>query len=144
MKKLKNLLGLLIAAVVLVGMFAACEGPAGPKGDQGDPGVPGDNFVNWEGFKEGIKCADCHNPDVDTLYYVWGIRTQWSLSKHANGGAYFENSSTCAHCHTTEGFVRGCSRTNSYCSYNFFTHWLLCLSFTAFTCRLLTQNHRCL
>jgi hypothetical protein len=79
MKKLSNLLRLLIAAVVVVGLFAACEGPegpAGPKGDPGDPGPqgePGENVVNWEGFLEGIKCADCHNPDVDTLYFVWGI-----------------------------------------------------------------------
>ena len=108
MKKPKKLLGLFVAAILLVSMFAACEGPegpAGPKGDPGEQGEPGDNVVNWEGFKEGIKCADCHNPDVDTLYFVWGIRTQWSQSKHANGGAYFENSTTCGPCHTTEGFV---------------------------------------
>ena len=113
MKKLRNLLRLLVAGVLLVGMFAACEGPEGPagpkgdKGDQGDPGDPGPgSVVNWEGFKEGIVCAQCHNPDYDTLYYVWGIRTQWLQSKHANGGAYFENSSTCGPCHTTEGFVQ--------------------------------------
>jgi cytochrome c551/c552 len=109
MKKPKNLLRLLIAAVVLVGMFAACEGPegpAGPKGDKGDPGDPADPLVNWEGFKEGIKCADCHNPDVDTLYNVWGVRTQWSTSKHASGGAYFENDTRCVSCHTMEGFVQ--------------------------------------
>ncbi len=68
MKKLRNLLRLLVAGVLLVGMFAACEGPegpAGPKGDKGDPGDPGPgSVVNWEGFKEGIICAQCHNPDV--------------------------------------------------------------------------------
>jgi hypothetical protein len=109
MKKLKNLLRLLIAAVVLVGMFAACEGPegpAGPKGDKGDPGDPADPLVNWEGFEEGIQCAQCHNPDIDTLYNVWGVKTQWATSKHANGGAYFENSTTCVSCHTMEGFVQ--------------------------------------
>jgi len=110
MKKLRNLLRLLIAGVLLVGMFAACEGPegpTGPKGDKGDPGDPGPgSVVNWEGFKEGIVCAQCHNPDYDTLYYVWGIKSQWLDSKHSNGGAYFENSSSCAPCHTTEGFVQ--------------------------------------
>lgn len=109
MKKLKNLIGLLIAAVVLVGMFAACEGPegpAGPKGDKGDPGDPADPFVNWEGYKEGIKCADCHNPDVDTLYFVWARKAQWSFSKHAVGGAYTENAGRCSYCHTTEGFIQ--------------------------------------
>lgn len=112
MKKLRNLLRLFVAGLFLVGMFAACEGPAGPKGDKGDDGDPGpkgdpgETLVNWEGFKEGIKCADCHNPDIDTLYNVWGIKTQWALSKHAAGGAYFENSTTCVACHTMEGFVR--------------------------------------
>jgi hypothetical protein len=109
MKKLKNLLGLFVAAILLVSMFAACEGPAGPKGDQGDPGPkgdPGDNFVNWEGYKEGIKCADCHNPDVDTLYFVWARKAQWSFSKHAVGGAYTENAGRCSYCHTTEGFIQ--------------------------------------
>jgi hypothetical protein len=110
MKKLRNLLRLLVAGVLLVGMFAACEGPegpAGPKGDQGDPGEPGPgSVVNWEGFMEGIQCADCHNPDIDTVYNVWGIKAQWYLSKHSNGGAYIENSATCAPCHTMEGFVQ--------------------------------------
>lgn len=112
MKILKNLFRLSMA-ILLVGMFAACEGPegpAGPKGDKGDPGDPGEpgpgSVVNWEGFKEGIICAQCHNPDYDTLYFVWGIKTQWAQSKHSNGGAYIENSSTCAPCHTTEGFVQ--------------------------------------
>jgi hypothetical protein len=109
MEQLKDLLKLLVAAVLVVGLFAACEGPAGPKGDkgdQGDPGDPADPFVNWEGFAQGIKCADCHNPDVDTVYFLWGIRTQWALSTHAAGGAYIENSSQCAPCHTTEGFIQ--------------------------------------
>jgi hypothetical protein len=109
MKKLKNLLKLFLA-ILLVGMFAACEGPegpAGPQGDKGDPGDPGPgSVVNWEGFKEGIVCASCHNPDYDTTYFVWARRTQWSLSKHSAGGHYFENSSSCVPCHTTEGFVQ--------------------------------------
>ena len=107
MKQLKDVLKLLVGGSLLVGMFAACEGPEGPQGPQGDPGDPGPgSVVNWEGFKEGIKCADCHNPDVDTVYFVWGRRTQWLTSKHAAGGAYFENSATCAPCHTTEGFIQ--------------------------------------
>jgi hypothetical protein len=109
MKQIKNLLTLLVA-LLLIGMFAACEGPegpAGPKGDPGDPGEPGPgSVVNWEGFAEGIVCAQCHNPDYDTLYFVWGVRTQWLDSKHAVGGAYFENNATCGPCHTTEGFVQ--------------------------------------
>jgi hypothetical protein len=93
-------------------MFAACEGPegpAGPKGDQGDPGEqgePGENVVNWEGFAEGIKCADCHNPDTETTFFVWGRKYEWILSKHAIGGDYERNTKDCASCHTTEGYVQ--------------------------------------
>jgi hypothetical protein len=103
MIKFKNLFNLLIAATLLVGIIAGCEGPAGPKGDTGDPADP---FVNWEGFKEGIKCADCHNPDFDTTYYVWARKYQWELSKHAFGGDFERNAADCAACHTTEGFIQ--------------------------------------
>ena len=103
MKKIKNLLSLLAAAVLLVGIFAGCEGPAGPKGDTGDPADP---FVNWEGFKEGIQCADCHNPDYDTTYFVWARKYQWELSKHSFGGDFERNAEACAGCHTTEGFIQ--------------------------------------
>lgn len=110
MKKISSLLRLLVAGIFLVGMFAACEGPEGPqgpKGDKGDPGEPGPgSFVNWEGFKEGIKCADCHNPDFDTTYFVWARKYQWILSKHAVGGDYERNTAQCAACHTTEGYLQ--------------------------------------
>ena len=112
MKKLRNLLRLFVAGLFLVGMFAACEGPAGPKGDKGDDGDPGpkgdpgENVVNWEGYKEGIKCAECHDGDTDSLYLVQGRIYQWAMSKHATGGAYTENAGRCAYCHTTEAFVQ--------------------------------------
>jgi hypothetical protein len=103
--KTKNLISLLVGLLLVV-LIAACEGPEGPAGPQGPAGPPGDDYVNWEGFAEGIQCAVCHNPDIDTTNYVWARRTQWAVSKHANGGAYFENSATCAPCHTTEGFIQ--------------------------------------
>lgn len=112
MNQYKNLLRLLITAVLFAGLFLACEGPEGPtgakgdKGDPGDPGEPGGSFVNWEGYKEGIKCADCHNPDFDTTYYVWGRKYQWELSKHSYGGDYERNTNLCSNCHTTEGYMQ--------------------------------------
>lgn len=112
MKKINNLLSLLVAALFLISLLAACEGPEGPmgpkgdKGDKGDPGDPGTSFVNWEGFKEGIVCADCHNPDYDTTYYVWGRKYQWELSKHSYGGDYERNTNQCSNCHTTEGYMQ--------------------------------------
>jgi hypothetical protein len=112
MKKLKNLLRFLLAGVVLVGMFAACEGPAGPKGDKGDAGDPGpkgdpgDSYVNWEGYATGIKCANCHDGDTDSLFHVQGRVAQYSMSKHGSGSAYTENAGRCAYCHTTEAFIQ--------------------------------------
>lgn len=110
MKQIKNLLSLLVAAMLLIGMFAACEGPEGPAGPKGDPGEPGEpgpgSVVNWEGFAEGIVCAECHNPDYDTTYFVWARKYQWLLSKHAVGGDYARNTASCAACHTTEGYVQ--------------------------------------
>ena len=110
MKQIKILLKLLVATVLLVGMFAACEGPQGPAGPQGEQGIQGDpgpgSVVNWEGYKEGIVCASCHNPDYDTTYFVWGRKYEWILSKHSYGGDYERNAASCAGCHTTEGFVQ--------------------------------------
>ena len=104
MKQINNLIKLLLAGSLIVA-FMACEGPEGPQGPQGEQGPPGGSYVNWEGFAEGIVCAQCHNYDYDTLYYVWGRKYQWAISKHAVGGDFERNSSTCAMCHTTEGFI---------------------------------------
>jgi hypothetical protein len=110
MEKVKNLLKPIAAALMLLGMFAACEGPqgpAGPQGPQGEQGEPGPgSVVNWEGYKEGIVCASCHNPDYDTTYFVWGRKYEWILSKHSYGGDYERNAADCAGCHTTEGYVQ--------------------------------------
>ena len=49
MKQTKNLMKLLLAAVLLIVLSVACEGPegpAGPKGDQGDPGEPGGSITS--------------------------------------------------------------------------------------------------
>lgn len=97
MKKIKILFSVLIAAVLLASIIGGCEGPAGPPGET--------TVANLEGFKEGINCGDCHNPDTDTVNYVWAKKYQWELSKHFLGGDFERNSATCAGCHTTEGFI---------------------------------------
>ncbi|MFA5833565.1 MAG: ammonia-forming cytochrome c nitrite reductase subunit c552 [Bacteroidota bacterium] len=106
---MKNFLTV-ITAIALFGLIA-CEGPAGPAGKDGASGKEGAagkdaGFVYFEGFKENLKCGTCHTPDTDTLYHKSAITFQWASSKHANGGTSFENSTTCAVCHTTEGFVQ--------------------------------------
>jgi hypothetical protein len=62
--------------------------------------------VNWEGYADGIVCAECHNPDFDTTYFVWARKYQWLLSKHSYGGDFERNAASCAACHTTEGFIQ--------------------------------------
>lgn len=105
MKKITNLF---IAAMLIIGMFAACEGPEGPMGPKGDTGAPGSgSVVNWEGFKDGIVCGECHNPDIDTTYYVWARKFQWEQSTHFLGGTWAtRNNAPCSGCHTTEGLVQ--------------------------------------
>lgn len=90
-----------VAALAAAGLLlSGCKGDPGP---QGPPGVGSDVF---EGFAAGIKCADCHNPDVDTTYFIAGRAYQWSQSKHAIGGDIERNGPSCAGCHTTEGFIQ--------------------------------------
>jgi len=104
----KNFLTVL-TAIALFGLVA-CEGPAGPAGKDGTAGATGATgqnagFVYFEGFKADLKCAQCHNPnDVDTTYRVITKSTQYEMSGHKELGNYDRNTTTCAGCHTNEGF----------------------------------------
>jgi formate-dependent nitrite reductase cytochrome c552 subunit len=49
------------------------------------------------------SCFGCHSDQNTALVAAEG---QWSYSKHASGLHVYENSETCARCHTSEGFVR--------------------------------------
>jgi cytochrome c551/c552 len=98
MKKINITLSLMLALGLFGYMLSGCEGPQGPPGET--------TFVFLEGFKEGIVCGDCHNPDTDTVNYVWAKKYQWELSKHFLGGDFERNTAQCAGCHTTEGFIQ--------------------------------------
>ena len=89
---------------VLVFALAGCEGPQGPKGAN-DTVYVNQYPLNLEGFAPNIQCAQCHNPDVDTTYFLWARRYQWERSLHAYGGDLERNGPDCAGCHTTEGFI---------------------------------------
>lgn len=93
-----------IFVVIMFVMVVAVVGCKGPEGPQGPPGET--TLVNLEGFAPGIKCGTCHIPDTDTTYYLLARAYQWSTSKHAVGGDLERNGSTCAGCHTSEGFVQ--------------------------------------
>lgn len=104
MKKLATIL--LVALAFSLNACKGPEGPAGPAGPTGKDGKDGKDagFVYFDGFKADLKCATCHNPDIDTTYYVAGRVKQWEESKHGGGSAWEENRAMCAECHTTEAY----------------------------------------
>ncbi len=102
MKTKPALFAFFTASIVLLALLAGCEGPAGPAGKDGASLPP----FNLEGFAPNIQCSTCHSTDLDTTYYVAARVYQWEHSMHATGGDIARNGTTCAGCHTTEGFVQ--------------------------------------
>lgn len=102
---MKNIL-FFVFFVFSIGLIS-CKGPEGPMGPQGDPGKDGKDagFIYFEGFKENLKCGTCHTPDNDTALNVNARRLQYASSGHQSGTAWGRNTTTCASCHTTEGFL---------------------------------------
>lgn len=98
MKKL-NLLSMFLSVtvVVLLIVISACtkEGPMGPPGKDGTDGEDGINGVDGT-----ATCGVCH----DNSETVDIAAAQWGKSLHAIGGHNFENRTTCAPCHTSQGF----------------------------------------
>ncbi|MDO9512566.1 MAG: cytochrome c3 family protein [Bacteroidales bacterium] len=71
------------------------EGPQGPAGTNGTNGVDGIN-----GTDGTAACSACHNFGTTVKSAV----TQWEASLHATGGHFDRNGTSCAPCHTHEGF----------------------------------------
>jgi len=110
---LRAIAGMFVLAC-LVFSLSACEGPEGPagadgvdgavgpagpmgeKGDQGDKGDPGD-----PGEAGTAGCVTCH--DVSTS--VKAKVLQYQASTHFAGGNFERNGTSCAQCHTHEGFI---------------------------------------
>ena len=81
---------LLSAGVLAVGAVLAlggCEGPTGPEGPEGESGTE--------------ECMQCHSENTALL----AIEGQYENSAHGAGANIDRNSSTCARCHTHEGFL---------------------------------------
>lgn len=107
---MKQLLTVLIALLFLA--LQACEGPAGPAGAQGTAGADGKNganagFVYFEGFKDSLRCSTCHTPDVDTARFKAARTLEYQSAGHMTGTSWARgvNSTTCASCHSTEGYL---------------------------------------
>lgn len=98
MKKI-TLLSMLFSVALVVSLIAisACtkEGPAGPAGKDGTNGEDGIN-----GTDGTAVCSTCHD-NSETVETKIG---QWENSFHATSGLQFENGTTCAPCHTSQGF----------------------------------------
>lgn len=95
MKKFLAILGacaLFFSAVIII----SCEGPAGPQGPVGLQGEQG--IVGADGT---ATCILCH----DDSQVKFAKTNQWEASVHATGGNYSRNSTSCAPCHTSQGFL---------------------------------------
>jgi len=93
---------LLVFSSMLI--IAACskEGPAGPPGKDGTNGTNGLNGENGIDGKDGTAgCITCH----DATQALESRVTQWEASVHATGGNFERNTTDCAPCHTSQGFV---------------------------------------
>jgi len=97
MKKMKMLSMMLTTMLLASFMFVSCtkEGPAGLPGKDGTNGEDGIN-----GADGTATCAVCH----DNSEKIEAFIGQWGVSDHAIGGHNFENRTTCAPCHTSQGF----------------------------------------
>jgi len=86
--------------IAIVGAFAlalsGCEGdqgPVGPIGPQGPLGPMGENGAQ--------NCMDCHG----SSQLITAKMFQWENSVHATGGHFERNQTSCAICHTSQGFL---------------------------------------
>ncbi len=86
---------LMSAFVVAVFVMSGCtkEGPPGPAGPKGEDGINGNDGT--------AGCIQCHNSD-QTLA---AVTMQWEHSVHATGGNFERNTTSCAPCHTSQGFL---------------------------------------
>lgn len=83
--------------VGLLILFASCtkEGPAGADGADGAAGT--------------VDCIKCH----DNSQKIYTRSLQWASSGHAIGGNFDRNSTSCAPCHTSQGFLEVLQTGNS-------------------------------
>ncbi|MCJ7627200.1 MAG: collagen-like protein [Longimicrobiales bacterium] len=96
------------AALFLVPLFTACEGPKGPEGQAGIAGPTGPQGpqgpsgpVGPAGQDANENCTQCHTNN-QTLF---AKQVQYENSVHRLGGNFERNAADCAACHTSQGFL---------------------------------------
>ncbi|MCF8227325.1 MAG: hypothetical protein K9G58_06250 [Bacteroidales bacterium] len=85
--KLLSLSTAMVFAAALIISGCTKEGPAGADGKDGQDGTAG--------------CVKCH----DDSQMIFAASVQWEASTHATGGNFERNGTSCAPCHTSQGFV---------------------------------------
>jgi hypothetical protein len=92
-----------LATALLFGVFmAACEGAQGPAGEDGADGTNGTNGVDGvDGQDANQNCIQCHFNDTELL----AKQLQYLNSFHYTGGDFERSTTSCAPCHTHEGFI---------------------------------------
>ncbi len=98
MKKVNlfNLMGMLM--LMLAVALVSCT-KEGEKGEPGTNGVDGEDGIN--GTDGTASCIQCH----DNTQVLFAKVNQWEHSTHATGETSFENGTSCAPCHTSQGFL---------------------------------------
>jgi hypothetical protein len=101
MKKvnLYNLMGMLLVFAAISLVSCTKEGPAGKDGVDGQNGANGENGIN--GTDGTASCIQCH----DNTQFMFARVNQWEHSLHATGETSFESGTSCAPCHTSQGFL---------------------------------------
>jgi len=96
------------AALFLLPLFTACEGPTGPEGPAGIAGQAGQQGPQGPAGPAGPtgqdaneNCTQCHTNN-ETLF---AMQVQYQASTHRTGGNFERNSTSCAPCHTSQGFL---------------------------------------
>ena len=95
---MKRVLTYLAAAgmmIVVAGLMFSCtkEGPQGPAGAAGTNGT--------DGKDANATCTQCHNWSDTLVAKVF----QYNASQHATGSTVHRNSTSCAPCHTSQGYA---------------------------------------
>lgn len=98
---------LFVSALAIITLSCTKEGPQGPAGARGTAGNDGKDGLNGvtgptgpTGANASVNCTQCHNNDMK----LPAAQVQYEQSVHGAGERAFETGTSCAACHTNEGF----------------------------------------
>jgi hypothetical protein len=111
---MKTRTSLLTTALLLTVFAAACEGPTGPAGPAGPAGAAGAagpagstgatgpaGPAGPAGKDANQTCTQCHAGDAK----LYAKQLQYQQSTHRLGGNFERSTTSCAICHTHQGFI---------------------------------------